>query len=259
LRDRRARLRPAEVGLAAGNGRRRVAGLRREEVATLAGVGVTWYTMLENGSADGVSLATLDALAGALHLSPGERGYLLSLADQTEVEQPCPQAGELALGALAAIEWAPAYVCTTQWTVLAWNAAMSFVWEIEAPGGPPFNIVQRMFADPAIRALHGTRFPAFARALVAMVRSGAGRRADDPVYRAIYEGLHDDAIFAAAWDAYDVAAPQGSVRTTIDSPRAGEFAYDALTLPIPDDAGHSLVVQVPDGPSAARLRRVLRD
>ena len=256
LRDRRARVHPADVGLPQG-ARRRVSGLRREEVATLAGVGVTWYTMLENGTATGVSAATLAAVAIALRLSEAETEYLHQLAEERNSATPHAHPASLTSGALAAIEWAPAYICTSQWTVLAWNRAMSLVWGLELPGGAPFNIVERMFNDPLARAMHGDRFERFAHNLVAMVRSGAGRRHDDPEYRRMYDGLRDDPVFRAAWDAYDVAAPLGSIPTLVDSALVGPFAYDALTLVIPGDGGHAIVVQIPDPPSAARLRAAL--
>ena len=257
LRDRRARVQPGDVGLPSG-ARRRVAGLRREEVATLAGVGVSWYTMLENGTAIGVSLHVLGAIAQALHLSADETQYLLALADDRHtLSAPLPQPGTLTLGALHAIEWAPAYVCTSQWTVLAWNHAMSLVWGIESPGGAPFNIVVRMFRDLAMRAMHGTRFDAFATGLVTMVRYGAGRRIDDPDYRSMYVELQDDPAFRTTWDAYDIATPLGSIPTVVDSAAVGTYAYEALTLTVPDDAEHSIIVQVPDAASAERLRHAL--
>jgi transcriptional regulator with XRE-family HTH domain len=257
LRDRRARVQPGDVGLPSG-ARRRVAGLRREEVATLAGVGVSWYTMLENGTAIGVSPAVLGAIARALHLSADETDYLLQLADdRLALSPPFAQPGPLTLGALHAIEWAPAYICTSQWMVLAWNRAMSLVWGIEWPGGAPFNIVVRMFRDPAMRAMHGDRFGAFATGLVTMVRYGAGRRIDDPDYRRMYDDLHDDPAFRATWDAYDIATPLGSIPTVVDSAAAGTFAYEALTLTVPDDGGHSIIVQVPDAASAELLRLAL--
>jgi len=223
----------------------------------LAGVGVTWYTMLENGSADGVSGATLEAIASALRLDASEADYLRRLADARESVPPHAHADELTLGALSAIEWAPAYICTSQWTALAWNRAMSLVWNLEEPGAAPFNIAVRMFTDPRMRALHGSRFEQFAAGLVAMLRSGAGQRSDDPAYHRIYEALCEDPVFSAAWNAYTIATPLGSIATTIDSPAIGLFVYNALTLPVPGDAGHSIVVQVPDVPSAERLRAAL--
>ncbi len=196
-------------------------------------------------------------MAGAIRLSVDETAYVLRLADEHRVAQPHVEPDPLTHGALAAIEWAPAYVCTSHWTALAWNRAMSLVWGIEPPGGEPFNIVALMFRNPKVRAMHGERFPVFARALVAMVRSGAASRLEDPKYRRIYDDLHDDRVFAAAWDAYDIAAPLGSIPTVVESALVGTFAYEALTLVIPDDGGHSIVVQVPDAASAERLRTAL--
>jgi len=256
LRERRSRIRPSDVGLPEGP-RRRVVGLRREEVATLAGVGVTWYTMLENGSAAGVSGATLTAIARALRLNADEIAYLKRLAEEREVGQPRPEIGSLTRRALGAVEWAPAYVCTSQWLVLAWNRAMSLVWGIESPGGEPFNIVARMFGDPAVRAMHGNRFPDFARQLVAMVRATLASRLEDREYRRMCDGFRADPLFAAAWDAYDIATPLGSTSTLIEASAIGTFRYEALTLEIPDDDGHWLVMQVPDEPSAGRLRAAL--
>lgn len=256
LRDRRSRVPPSDVGLPVG-ARRRVTGLRREEVATLAGVGVTWYTMLENGSAANVSAATLSAIARALQLSADEITYLHRLAEEREVDRPRAKTGAITDGALAAIEWAPAYVCTSQWTVLAWNRAMSLVWGIEPPGGAPFNIVARMFGDPAVRAMHGERFPAFARTLVAMVRSALASRLEDREYRRMCDDLRTDPLFAAAWDGYDIATPLGALSTTVESAAIGTFSYRALTLEVPDDDGHWIVMQIPDAPSDARLRAAL--
>ncbi len=257
LQNRRARVRPEDVGLEPGVGYRRVVGLRREEVAVLAGVGATWYTMLERGTATGVSASTLDAIARALRLTDDEMAYIHNLADSSVDETSEDSVESLLLGACAAMEWAPAYICSARWTVLAWNRAMSLVWDIEAPGGPPFNIVRRMFADEQMRSLHGSDFADFAYRLVAMVRVGAGRLVDDPVYHGLYADLRDDPIFAAAWNSYDVASPFGSARTRIVSPNVGEFAYEALSFTAPGDTGQSLVVQVPDEPSAARLRAAL--
>ena len=256
LRDRRSRVRPSDVGLLEGP-RRRVAGLRREEVATLAGVGVTWYTMLENGTAAGVSAATLSAIARALQLNAGEVAYLHRLAEEREADEPRATVRPATSRALAAIEWAPAYVCTSQWLVLEWNRAMSLVWPIGAPGGAPFNIIALMFRDPAVRAMHGERFPAFGRTLVAMVRSAVASHIDDTIYLAMCDDLRRDPLFAAAWDDYDVAHPVSSIATMVESPAVGTFAYETLTLDVPDGDGHWIVIQVPDPSSSARLRAAL--
>jgi transcriptional regulator with XRE-family HTH domain len=256
LRERRGRVMPADIGLSA-TGHRRVPGLRREEVATLAGVGVTWYTMLENGSALRPSPETLAAVARALQLTPDECRYLYRLAEEREPTSARNDVSPLTLGALAAIEWAPAYVCTVGWDVLAWNRAMAVVWGIEPPGGEPFNIVERTFRDPAFRAQHGQNFPNFARHLVAMVRSASAAQLESAHYRRLCDDLRTDPLFAEAWEAYDIATQLGAFATAIESARVGAFAYRTLTLDVPDDDGHFIVIQVPDAPSDTRLRRAM--
>jgi len=256
LRDRRSRVTPVDVGLPTGPNRR-VMGLRREEVATLAGVGVSWYTMLENGTAVGASTETLLAIAHALRLSGDERDYLLRMAEQRIAHAPSDVASSLALGALRAIVGAPAYVCSSYWRVLAWNRAMAIVWGIEAPGGTPFNIVARMFGDASLRAMHGERFATFARGLAGMVRGAAAAHAGDGEYRTMCEELRRDSLFAAAWDAYEIAAPMGSPEIVVASCAVGTFVYRPLTLELPDGDGHFIVMQVPDEASACRLRSAL--
>jgi len=257
LRDRRSRLKPDDVGLP-DIGRRRVPGLRREEVSALAGVGVTWYTMLESGTADGASPDMLAAVARALRLDEDETAYLYRLAENREGSAPSETVDRELLGALHAVEWAPAYVLTSRWTVLAWNAAMSLVWGIDPPDSErPFNIVRRMFSDSAMRSMHGERFSSFASGLVAMVRSGASAWLEDAEYRQLCEDLRADPVFSAAWDAYDVATPLGSRETIVTSRLVGEFRYRPVTLEAPGDFGHWLVVQVPDEDSNGRLCQAL--
>jgi hypothetical protein len=125
-------------------------------------------------------------------LSEDESRYLNRLAEDREVAEAREVVPPLTLGALAVIEWAPAYVCTTRWDILAWDRAMSLVWGTEPPGGEPFNIVTRTFRDPAFRAMHGERFPVFARNLVAMVRSAAAAQIEDARYREMCDQLRTD-------------------------------------------------------------------
>ena len=256
LLERRSRVRPADVGLPDGV-RRRVPGLRREEVATLAGIGITWYTMLESGTASGVTPATLDAVATVLHLDPDERAYVHRLADARPGAPARETVDASTLGTLAAIEWAPAYVCTSQWLVPAWNEAMSLVWGIEAPGAAPFNIVTRMFRDPAMRAMHGDRFAAFASDLVGMVRGGLSSFLGDPEYRRMCDDLQSDSVFARAWKAFEVSTPLRPLEIEVDSAAIGIFRYRTVTLEVAGEDGHWIVVQVPNGECAVRLRGIL--
>lgn len=117
LRDRRSRLKPGDVGLP-DIGRRRVLGLRREEVASLAGMGVTWYTILESGAASGASSDILSTLARALRLDDDETAYLYRLADKREGSTPQGTVDADLVGVLSAIEHVPAYIITSLWSVL---------------------------------------------------------------------------------------------------------------------------------------------
>lgn len=155
LRTRRARITPAEAGLPAG-GRRRTPGLRREEVALLAHVGISWYTALEQGRDIRPSSGVLSSLAAALRLTPDERRHLFLLAGQPLREEP--QVEEQVSPALQAILLSlpyPAYVLGYRWDYLAWNQAAEDLFEISR-GLPPHqhNLVWQIFANPAKRRLY---------------------------------------------------------------------------------------------------------
>lgn len=125
VRAARERVRPQELGLPQGH-RRRTRGLRREEVAALCGISPTWYTWIEQGRTQAVSVATLDALARGLRLSVAERAYLFRLARRADPHAPQP-ARDARTGedpaALVRMVRGPAYVLDAYWDVLAWNAA----------------------------------------------------------------------------------------------------------------------------------------
>ena len=249
LKDRRARVTPADVGLPA-TARRRVRGLRREEVAALAGIGVSWYTALENGDARGVSEATLHAVAGALRLSDSERHYLLVLSAEAEPSDVVEAPSALVADTIAAIRF-PAYIITATWQVVACNAAFCHVWAIDE-SELPFNAIERMFMAPRARAMHGRNFAANIEPVIAMLRSGIGRRPASESLRALGERLIADPTIRAIWDAYDIRSPHLSNTCTIASP-IGPFTYETVTLTVPGARLHGVVVQVPDAESRRRL------
>jgi transcriptional regulator with XRE-family HTH domain len=248
LKDRRARLGPVDVGLPMTS-RRRVRGLRREEVASLANIGVSWYTALENGDARGVSDATLIAVADALRLSASEREYLFGLAGRTQPAEELEEPSALVADAMMSISF-PAYVITASWNVIACNEAFRLVWNI-GEREVPFDAIARLFIDPAARSMHGEHFVANISPIVAMVRSGIGRHPDLAKLRDLRDRLLADAEIRAVWDSFEVAGPLVPTRAEILSP-IGPFNYEALTLPI-EQTLHGIVVQVPDSASRARL------
>jgi transcriptional regulator with XRE-family HTH domain len=256
LREWRARVKPADVGLPAGP-RRRVPGLRREEVATLAGVGITWYTMFETGAAAGVSNDLVERIATALRLSAGERMHLHSLATRISLQLTDDAADPLLREAL--LRWidAPAYVINYFWDVVAWNAAYSYVWDIESPNSRPFNLVLRFFTDEKLQKIAGDSWPTIAQALVGMFRLTWGRHLEDARYAKLLDDLRAIPAFETLWESHDIEHPLVDLVVDVDSPNAGRFTYRVLNLNHVEPF-QTLVVQVPIGEGADRVRELLR-
>ena len=252
LQDRRARVKPGDVGIPPG-GRRRVPGLRREEVAVLAGIGISWYTALEAGEAAGVSEQTVRAVADALRLSSSERNYLLTLTGfglADDVQEP----GPLLADTMHALTF-PAYIIVVSWDVRACNAAFRRVWGL-FDDEETFNAVERLFLDPRARALHGERFLANIAPVVAMIRSAVGRRPHLATLQRLRQKLTGASETRELWDAYELSDPQIPNVCTIDSP-IGMFTYEGLTLAYPGTTS-ALVIHVPDESSRRRLDDAMR-
>jgi transcriptional regulator with XRE-family HTH domain len=221
LRDRRARVTPDSVGLPA-DGRRRTPGLRREEVAQLAGVGLSWYTWLEQGRDIKPSAQVLDALARVLRLGTAERAHLFHLA---RVELPLP-GGDYPREAppeLAAIVDAlvphPAYLIGPRTDVLAWNRAATVLLGTPsaAPDGRP-NLLWWLFTSDD---RGGEQWRATGRAALARFRAEHARRLGDPDFAALLQALeHSSPDFRAAWARHEVLAEQLGTKT-IEHPRLG--------------------------------------
>ncbi|GAA1256947.1 helix-turn-helix transcriptional regulator [Kitasatospora nipponensis] len=182
LVSRRARLRPDDVGLPV-HGTRRVAGLRREEIAALAAMSVEHYTRLERGKASRVSDAVLTAVADALRLSPGERRYLHSLARPATADDGAGPSGvrPSVRSVLDSMLLAPAYLVGRGGTVLAWNRLATAVFVDFAQIHPEGRTIGRLvFTDPRTRLLY-LDWERKARETVAYLRTEVGRRPHDPV------------------------------------------------------------------------------
>jgi transcriptional regulator with XRE-family HTH domain len=250
LRARRNALTPAEVGLPAGRSRR-TPGLRREEIAMLAGVSVTWYTWLEQGRRINVSTDVLEALARALRLDDAERQHLLTLA----VRAPAAHADDVAdvpdalVRLITSMEPAPAYVLGPRWEFLAWNRPQARLYPvIERLDDAERNLLWAMFAEPSVRPLLDD-WPAQARRILAEFRAGTAALRDDPQVTTLVDRLRAASPeFADWWPQLDVAQFQTRLRR-YHHPRAGElvFEYQQLTpsewpslrvvcqLPLPGD------------------------
>jgi transcriptional regulator with XRE-family HTH domain len=234
LRSRRARLTAADVGLPDDGSRRRTPGLRREELAQLAGVGVSWYTWLEQGRAINASPHVLDALSRALRLDSAERETLFALA-RGELPLPAGSASEGAETDLTALVEAldphPAYLLGPLTAVVAWNRAATAVL-----GGfdhlPPDRrtLLWWAFVDRADRG--GDAWASTTRSILARFRSEYARHAGEPAYEQHIALLREHSEqFARWWEEHDVADTQRGTKT-IEHPELGTLRlHHAQTIP----------------------------
>ncbi|MFD0364834.1 helix-turn-helix transcriptional regulator [Nocardia sp. GCM10030253] len=232
LRTRRARLAPGDVGLAAV-GRRRTPGLRREEVAMLAGVGVSWYTWLEQGRDIKVSAEVLDAIGGALRLTAVERSHLYLLAGLN------PPLSRGARDAAVTPElrhlldaWAPrpAVLRDRYWNLLAINEAARTVFGYD---GTDHNCLFTFFTNARHRAMH-LHWESVAPTVVAAYRADAAHSPGDPGFDRVVDDLSAvSPEFADLWARHDVAAPAQAVKA-VHHPEAGDLIFDMTSLAMAD-------------------------
>lgn len=261
LYARRSQLRPADVGLKDYGDRRRVAGLRREELALLAGVSASYYTRLEQGQSVGASPEILDAVARALCLDASERRHLHDLADagrrRTPAHRPRPEhAGAATLHLLSTLESVPALVTGRRADVLAWNrlghalfaAHVSPDSPQRAPERP--NLARMLFLDPHTRALYAD-WPAKAKAVVENLRMVAGRHPDDTRLASLIGELTvKSAEFATMWSGHRVH-PCDFASYEMRHPLVGTLTVTQQSLNLPQAPDQHLVLAVtePDSPS----------
>ena len=246
LRSRRARLQPVEVGLPSG-ARRRTPGLRREEVAQLAGVSHTYYAFLEQGRDVRPSGQVLDALSQALHLSAAERDHLYALAHGAvpngEANSESISAAVVAL--VERLDPHPTFVKGRRWDVLAANrsARALFVDWLALPSGER-NEVWWMFTDPRARNVY-VDWEHDAAAMLARFRLAAARRLDDPAFVELIDKLREHSPEARRWwQRHDVLPPVSGTKR-LHHPLLGEITLDHVVLQVADDPDQKLITFSP--------------
>jgi transcriptional regulator with XRE-family HTH domain len=216
LRSRRARLAPSDVGLP-DTYRRRTPGLRREDVAVLAGVSVTWFTWLEQGRDIQVSVDVLERICSTLRLSDDEREYLFALV-QRRPPPPLPARSDAVSPALArTLEGlgAPALVITLRWDVVGWNRLAKVVFrDYEALPLERRNLLRILLVDdPGYRA-DSRAYEAMARRVLAKFRIDYSRLAADPACDALIADLEEHSpMFRRLWDSDEVLGHSDAVVT----------------------------------------------
>ncbi|MCY1292591.1 MmyB-like transcription regulator ligand binding domain protein [compost metagenome] len=242
LRSRRERITPEEVGLPAGS-RRRTPGLRREEVAALAGVGLSWYTWLEQGRDISVSATFLDNLSRALKLDATERRHLFLLAHQRLPAEPGKTwcvVPSLVHRLMADLPTRPTYVLNLRWDVLAWNDAADRVFGFSAQPAEQRNLLWMLFTAPNMRTLFNPWEPQ-ALQMLSSFRRDFVRATQDPSITALVRDLERiDPDFENWWRQQDIHGPcQGLRHLYIEE--VGELVFEHTTLTIDEDRHLRLV------------------
>jgi transcriptional regulator with XRE-family HTH domain len=260
LRSRRERIRPDEVGFAPG-GRRRTPGLRREEVAQLAGVGVTWYTWLEQGRDINVSAQVLEAISRTLRLDRLERNHLYTLAG-IALGPATVDCGALPASVQRMLDQVapyPAQVLNSRYDVLAFNKAYSKV-ILDMPSIPldERNLLwlsfvsdewQCSFTDAETIKLH----------MVAGYRAALADHIGEPEWQDLTDRLlASSPLFAELWERYDVAAPNARIKL-LDHPKAGLLRMEPVNLWLHQLGQIRATVYTPvDDETAAKLDRLVK-
>lgn len=269
LRQRRAALRPEDVGLV-DYGTRRVPGLRREEVALLAGVSVTYYTRLEQGHSVNASESVLEAICRALALTTVERRHLFELAGvrdrpvrhRSATKPDFARPGTVQL--LRNMSEVPAVLLGKRTEVLAWNALGHALVAGHLPADGPEhpdrrpNMTRLLFLDEPTRALYPAWATEASRA-VASLRLLSGRFADDPLLASLIGELTlKSPEFATMWAEHPVENCMSGAKQ-IRHPLIGELELDFEVLSMPDDSGHRLLTYTapPASNAGAALSRLL--
>jgi len=261
LRTRRERLSPTDAGLHPGP-RRRTPGLRREEVAQLAGISATWYTWLEQKRPVKVSVNVLNNLARVLKLNAIEKIQLFHLA----LRQPAvdrlphrPEISPLIQRMLDQMETIAGFIMGPRWDVLAWNrAARAFFFDFAAVPADERNLVWLTFTSPALNSLM-VDWPTRAQDVLARFRGDYGRHAGDAHFVQLVDRLKAvSPEFARWWPRHDVR-PQSEGRKQYAHPTAGRMLAEHFTFSMTDNPELRLTLFAPvaEADSIARFRRLV--
>jgi transcriptional regulator with XRE-family HTH domain len=259
LRSRRERIRPEEAGLPPG-GRRRTPGLRREEVAQLAGVGVTWYTWLEQGRDINVSAQVVDAIARTLRLDRFEWAHLSLLAGTSTAPAPdkCAAMSAPMLAMLRQLSPLPAIVLNDRYDVLAHNDAYNrAIIDLDALPREDRNVAWLVFTQGSICDVMQDPDTVRAR-LVAALRANSANHFGDRSWQTFIARLQAASPeFAELWERHDVA-PMSKQTKYVDHPEVGLLCFQTDSLYTQSQGGVRLVIYAPgDDDTRERLERLI--
>ncbi len=258
LKDRRGRVVPLDVGLPGGD-RRRTPGLRREEVAQLAGVGVTWYTWLEQGRPINASAQVLNSIARTLLLDPDEHSHLLALAGLSPVipDGKCLTIRRQELLMLEKFSPYPACIQSAKFDLLAYNRVYRFlISDLEAKPVSDRNCMILNFTDPVWAASYHNH-ESVATSMVARLRAHIAEHLDDPTWTSLVERLmRESELFARLWATQEVSRSDLTLKE-FDNPRVGLLRLNMTSLWLDQSRGSRMMLMTPvDDATAERLERL---
>lgn len=253
LKLHRAKLQPKSVGLPEGM-RRRTPGLRREEVAQIAGVSTTWYTWLEQGRDIRMSDQVLDRIAFALQLNEEERKYLLQLANSSAdaanlKEEEQPGIGGALTSIIAGLAHYPVIVSDRRCRIVGWNQAAAAVFmDFARVPQEERNMIGLLFKRKEFKAL-AVNWDDFARGFLSLFRYYYGKYVGDAWYKEFVAGLcQENREFEAMWREYDVnSAPR--VNLEFRHAKAGRMVFELTSLQVQGAADLRLSVYTPSADS----------
>ena len=247
LKTRRAKISPSQVGLSEGL-RRRTPGLRREEVAHIAGIGLTWYTWLEQGRAIQVSTDVLESLSRVLMLDEQERIHLYTLARQalpTDIPSYQETVSPMLQHVLDNLILSPSFIMDTRWNIIAWNKAASVVFaDFSKIDVNKRNMVWMMFTYDDYKKLF-IDWEFHAQGMLARFRSTSGQYIEDPWFVKFIENLkRESEEFNLWWSRHDVQR-NSEIYKKLKHPIVGELLFEFSSFEVSDNSNLKLIVNTP--------------
>jgi transcriptional regulator with XRE-family HTH domain len=260
LKSCRARLAPSAVGLPQ-SGRRRTPGLRREDVAALAGLSATWYTWLEQGRDVRASDRVLESLSRTLRLTVEERDYLFSLAQSRPAPLQSARTEELSPAVrrtLDAIE-TPALVITPRWDVVYWNRMVTLTFrDYDSLPRASRNLVKILLTSPEYQ-LDEAAYEAMSRRVLAKLRVDYSQAGRDPEFDALIEELNETCeAFRKLWRSPEIMGRSEGVHL-LRHPQLGGITFEHTSYVVEGAPSMRVVIFAPhDADSARKLRQIAR-
>jgi transcriptional regulator with XRE-family HTH domain len=247
LKTRRAKILPSQVGLSSAT-RRRTPGLRREEVAQLAGIGITWYTWLEQGRPIRVSTQVVESLSRVLMLDKQERIHLYLLANQPLPADISGYQGNISpilQHVLDSLTYCPSLVTDQRWNVIGWNKAACLIFgNFTEMNIRDRNIVWAMFTDEKYKTLF-VDWEMHAKGLLGRFRSTCGQYIEDSwIARFVDELKSQSREFNSWWQLHEIES-NSEKHKQLNHPSAGQLDFEVSNFDVSDNSGLKMIVHTP--------------